>query len=91
MALCERCKERQILERDGVPVRLNLFGEDVGALCIQCARQAMKRFEAEIRGSLATDAPDLTPAQIDRVVQHYLDLAGLALLKQPNADTEPPG
>ncbi|HXE58087.1 MAG TPA: hypothetical protein VNK43_08805 [Gemmatimonadales bacterium] len=69
---CERCGEREALERDGRPARLHLFGEIDGHYCAGCARRLQEPYEAELRRAIAEQAPDLTDEELARFPEQML-------------------
>lgn len=62
--LCERCSAHPALERDQQSVRCYLFGEIEGYFCAECVRALQLPYEESLRRSVATEAPDLTEADL---------------------------
>jgi hypothetical protein len=69
---CQTCRTRPALERDGQPVRLTLFGSIDGYFCEGCVLEVQKPFEAELRHSIETRAPQLSEEDLRQVPDQML-------------------
>ena len=69
---CQTCHVRPALERDGQPVRLTLFGTIDGYICEDCALEVQRPFNAELRRSIGTRAPQLTEEDLGRLPDQML-------------------
>lgn len=70
--LCDRCRTREALSRDGAPVTCNLFGEIEGHFCSECVLELQRPYERELRDSIAERAPALTDADLAAVPDQML-------------------
>lgn len=70
--LCERCRTREALSRDGVPVTCNLFGEIEGHFCSECVVELQRPYERRLRDTIAERAPALTDADLAAVPDQML-------------------
>ena len=65
--LCQACKTRPALEREGTPVVMSLFGESSGCFCGDCVLAFQQPHNAELRRSIAERAPNITDEQLASV------------------------
>jgi hypothetical protein len=70
--LCQRCQLRDAVERDGQPVRVNLFGEIEGYFCAECLVALQQPYEAALRREIARRAPELTESDLAAVPDQML-------------------
>lgn len=70
--LCQHCRSRDALERDGHPVEIHLFGEITGHFCAECIVVLQEPYNQELRASIARRAPGLTEADLGAVPDQML-------------------
>lgn len=86
--LCQRCRSHAAVERDGLPVRCNLFGEIEGYFCDECLVALQQPYEALLRQDIAARAPQLTDADLAAIPDQMLKFT-LCLPIPPGAGTSP--
>lgn len=69
---CQHCQSRDALERDGIPVRVSLFGEIEGCFCAECIVTLQEPYNRELRAEIAERAPALTEADLASVPDQML-------------------
>jgi hypothetical protein len=69
---CQYCQSRDALERDGAPVRVNLFGEIEGFFCPDCLVLLQAPYNDGLRAEIAARAPALTEADLAAVPDQML-------------------
>jgi len=70
--LCQRCDSRVALMRDGVPVRVSLFGTIEGCFCAECIVALQQPYEEALRAEISARAPALTDDDLSAVPDQML-------------------
>jgi len=70
--LCQRCQTRDAIERDGTPVRCNLFGDIEGYFCAECLLDLQRPYEAALRLDIAERVPALSAEDLALVPDQML-------------------
>jgi hypothetical protein len=69
---CQRCQEHDAVERDGAPVRLNVFEEWEGFFCQECVLALQEPYNADLRQRISDRAPALTDEALARFPDQML-------------------
>ncbi len=69
---CQHCQSRDALERDGIPVQVQLFGEIEGCFCAECIVALQEPYNRGLRADIAIKAPELSELELESVPDQML-------------------